>query len=36
MLDYSWAIATMAQPYATVECVKAFGMTDFRDGPQKV
>ena len=30
MLDYSWNVATMAQPYATIECVKAFGMTDFR------
>ena len=31
MLDYAWSIAVMAQPQATIDCVTAFGMTDFRD-----
>ena len=35
MLDYAWSIALMAQPYATVACVEAFGMTDFRPDLQK-
>ena len=30
MLDYAHAIATMAQPKATLDCVDAFGTTDFR------
>ena len=30
MLEYAHAIATMAQPKATLECVDAFGTTDFR------
>ncbi len=29
-LDYAWSIAVMAQPQATIDCVTAFGMTDFR------
>ena len=35
-LDYAWSIAVMAQPQATVECVTAFGMTDFRDDVRKM
>ena len=31
MLRYCWTIAAMAQPQATIDCVRAFGMTDFRD-----
>ena len=31
LLRYAWTVAVMAQPGATVECVRAFGMTDFRD-----
>ena len=30
VLHYHWSIATMAQPKATVDCVDAFGRTDFR------
>ena len=30
MLDYSHAIALMAQPKATLDCIDAFGKTDFR------
>ncbi len=36
MLDYAWNIAVMAQPQATIECVTAFGMTDFRDDVRKM
>ena len=30
MLDYSHAVALMAQPKATLDCIDAFGTTDFR------
>ena len=30
VLHYHWSIAAMAQPKATVDCVDAFGLTDFR------
>ncbi len=36
MLDYAWSIAVMAQPQATIDCVTAFGMTDFRDDVRKM
>ena len=32
VLDYAFAIASMAQPLATVECARAFAATDFRAG----
>ncbi|WP_412068894.1 alpha/beta fold hydrolase [Rubrivirga sp. IMCC43871] len=36
VLHYHWSIATMAQPKATVDCVDAFGLTDFRDDAAKI
>ncbi|MGB3544370.1 alpha/beta fold hydrolase [Rubrivirga sp.] len=36
VLHYHWSIATMAQPKATVDCVDAFGRTDFRPDAAKI
>ena len=36
ILHYHWSIATMAQPKATVDCVDAFGRTDFRGDAAKI
>lgn len=36
ILHYHWSIATMAQPKATVDCVDAFGLTDFRPDADKI
>ena len=36
VLSYHHAIATMAQPTATVACVDAFGLTDFRGDAERI
>ncbi|WP_412061815.1 alpha/beta fold hydrolase [Rubrivirga sp. IMCC45206] len=36
VLHYHWSIATMAQPKATLDCVDAFGQTDFRPDAAKI
>ncbi len=36
VLHYHWSIATMAQPKATVDCVDAFGLTDFREDAARI
>lgn len=36
VLHYHWSIAAMAQPQATVDCVDAFGLTDFRDDAARI
>ncbi len=36
ILHYHWSIAAMAQPKATVDCVDAFGLTDFRPDAAKI
>ena len=36
MREYSQALALKAQPYATLECVTAFGTTDFRPDMAKI
>ena len=36
MLDYSHAVALMAQPKATLDCIDAFGTTDFRPDMAKI
>jgi peroxiredoxin len=35
-LRYHWSIAAMAQPKATVDCVDAFGTTDFRKDGERI
>lgn len=35
-LHFHWGIATGAQPKATVDCVDAFGLTDFRPDAAKI
>ena len=36
VLHYHWSIATVAQPKATVDCVDAFGLTDFREDAARI
>ena len=36
MRQYSWAVSTMAQPKATLDCIAAFGETDFRPDMSKI
>ena len=36
LLHYHWGIATGAQPKATLDCVDAFGQTDFRPDAAKI
>ena len=36
LLHYHWSIAVGAQPQATVDCVDAFGRTDFRPDAAKI
>ena len=36
LLHYHWSIAVNAQPKATVDCVDAFGLTDFRPDAAKI
>ena len=36
VLHYHWSIAVNAQPKATVDCVDAFGMTDFRPDAARI
>ena len=31
LLDWTFTLAVMASPHATISCVDAFGKTDFRD-----
>lgn len=36
VLHYHWSIAAMAQPKATLDCVDAFGLTDFRPDAARI